>query len=81
MSDTTQENRLLKITTPLGEDFLLLNRLSATEEISSLFSYDVELLHDEGDERTFDPTFIDVKSILGQSVAIEISQRDGTTRT
>ena len=80
MSDTTQENRLLKITTPLGEDFLLINRLSATEEISSLFSFDVELLHDEGEERTFDPTFIDVKSILGQAVSIDIYQRDGTTR-
>ena len=81
MSDTTQENRLLKITTPLGEDFLLLNRLSATEEISSLFAFDVELLHDEGDERTFDPTFIDVKTSLGQEVSIDIYQRDGTTRT
>jgi type VI secretion system secreted protein VgrG len=81
MSDTTQENRLLKITTPLGEDFLLLNRLSAIEEISSLFSFDVELLHDEGDERDFEPTFIDVKSILGQEVSIDIFQRDGTTRT
>jgi len=81
MSETTQENRLLKISTPLGEDFLLLNRLSAIEEISSLFSFDVELLHDEGEERDFTPTFIDVKSILGQAVAIDITQRDGTTRT
>jgi len=81
MSETTQENRLLKISTPLGEDFLLLNRLSATEEISSLYSFDVELLHDEGTERGFAPTVVDAKNILGQAVAIEIFQRDGTTRT
>ncbi|HLM59834.1 MAG TPA: type VI secretion system tip protein TssI/VgrG, partial [Pyrinomonadaceae bacterium] len=81
MSATTQENRLLKITTPLGEDFLLLNRLSATEEISSLFSFEVELLHDEGDERGFVPTVVEAKSILGQEVSIDIYQRDGTTRT
>jgi hypothetical protein len=45
---------------------LLLNRLSATEEISSLFAFDVELLHDEGDERTFDPTFMMSKLFWGK---------------
>ena len=81
MSETTQQDRLMAISTPLGEDFLLINRLWATEEISSLFSIEVELLHDEGEERDYEPTFIDVKSILGQEVAINIYQRDGTTRT
>lgn len=81
MSETTQHDRLLAISTPLGDDFLLLNRLWATEEISALFSIQVELLHDEGDERDFEPTFIDVKTILGQEVAVAIRQRDGTTRT
>jgi type VI secretion system secreted protein VgrG len=60
---------------------LLLNRLTADEEISSLFSFQVELLHDEGDERGFTPTAVDAKSILGQEVSIDIYQRDGTTRT
>ncbi|MCY7377459.1 MAG: type VI secretion system tip protein VgrG [Pyrinomonadaceae bacterium] len=77
---TTQQNRLLNIFTPLGADFLLLNRLSATEEISSLFSFEVELLHEEN-EVGFETTVVDVKAILGQAVAIEIAQRDGTTRT
>jgi len=81
MGETTQQNRLLSITTPLGEDFLLLNRLTATEEISTLFSFEVELIHDEGEERTFEATAIDPTSILGQAVSIDITQRDGTTRT
>lgn len=76
---TTQENRLLKITTPLGEDFLLLNRLTATEEISSLFSYEVEVLHEE-DEPGYEATTIDVKKLLGKEVSVDVTQRDGTSR-
>jgi type VI secretion system secreted protein VgrG len=82
MSDkATQKNRLLSITTPLGEDYLLLNRLTATEEISALFSFEVELMYDHGKIRGFDPQPVDPKSILGQAVAIDIRQPDGTTRT
>lgn len=80
MSNTTQQNRLMVITTPLGEDFLLINRFVATEEISSLFSYEVELLHEE-ETPGFEPTAVDVKSLLGQDVSIDINQRDGTKRT
>ena len=80
MSNTTQQNRLMVITTPLGEDFLLINRFVATEEISSLFSYEVELLHEE-EAPGFEPTAVDVKSLLGQDVSIDINQRDGTART
>lgn len=77
---TTQRNRLMSISTPLGEDFLLINRLTAREEISSLFLFEVEVLHEET-EAGYETTTVDVKSILGQAVAIEISQRDGTIRT
>ncbi len=77
---TTQKNRLLRILTPLGEDFLLLSRLSASEEISSLFSFEVELLHEE-DAPGYETTAVAAASILGQAVNIQIAQRDGTTRT
>lgn len=80
MSTTTQANRLLNIFTPLGEDYLLINRLTATEQISSLFSFEVELLHEE-EEPGFEATVIEAKSILGREVSIDIAQRDGTTRT
>ncbi len=79
MSTTTQLKRLLGISTPLGDDFLLLNRITATEEISSLFSYEVELLHEELTPG-FEPTVVDAKKLLGQPVAIQINQRDQTTR-
>lgn len=77
---TTQKNRLLSITTPLGEDFLLINRLTATEEISSLFSFEVELLHAE-EQPGYEATAVDEKAILGQGVTIQINQRDRTKRS
>jgi len=79
-SVTTQDDRLLSITTPLGKDFLLINRFTANEGISSLFSYEAELLHEENDPG-FTPTPVDVKSILGKAVTVSIEQRDKTKRT
>jgi type VI secretion system secreted protein VgrG len=76
---TTQRNRLMAIYTPLGEDFLLINKLSASEGLSELFSFEVELLHEE-EEAGYAPTMVDANSLLGQSVTVAISQRDGTTR-
>lgn len=77
---TTQKNRLLSITTPLGEDFLLINRLTAREEISSLFAFEVELVHAE-EQPGYEATAVDEKAILGQGVTIEINQRDRTKRS
>jgi type VI secretion system secreted protein VgrG len=71
---TTQDGRLLSIITPLGKDFLLINKLSATEEISKLFSYEVELLHEENEAGT-EPTVVDVQALLGQSATITIEQK------
>ncbi len=76
---TTQDNRLLAIYTPLGKDFLLLNRITAAEGLSKLFSVDVELLHEEL-EAGFDPTVVDPISIIGKAVTVTIDQRDGTLR-
>lgn len=76
---TTQDNRLLNITTPLGKDFLLINTLTANEGISKLFSYEIELLHEETEEG-YEPTVVDVQRLLGQSVSIKLEQRDKTTR-
>ena len=80
MSITTQDARLLSISTPLGKDFLLLNRLTANEQMSALFSVEVELLHEENDAGN-KPTTIDVQSILGQAVTIGFTHRDATART
>ena len=76
---TTQDNRLLAIYTPLGKDFLLLNRISASEGLSQLFSFEVELLHEE-EQPGFTPTVVDPTTIIGKAVTVQIDQRDGTVR-
>jgi type VI secretion system secreted protein VgrG len=76
---TTQDGRLMSIATPLGKDFLLINRFTATEGLSQLFSIDVELLHEEN-EVSFTPTKVDPTSLLGQGVTISIAALDGSTR-
>lgn len=63
----------------MGKDFLLINRLKAVEEISSLYAFEVELLREEK-EAGFEPTVINPDSLLGQAAVIEIYQRDGNTR-
>lgn len=76
---TTQDNRLMKIATPLQDDFLLINTLSAYEEISQLFSFELELLHEEN-EPGIEPTVVEADKMLGQAVTIRVKQRDGTER-
>src|SRR5436190_5273847 len=76
---TTQDGRLMSIATPLGKDYLLINRFTAHEGISQLFSYDVELLHEEN-EASYAPTTVDPKSLLGQAVTIFIAAGDGSER-
>jgi type VI secretion system secreted protein VgrG len=69
----------MAIYTPLGEDFLLINRFSAREGISELFEFEAELLHEESDSDST-PTDIDPADLLGKAVTIAIDQRDGTIR-
>ncbi|MFL6468849.1 MAG: type VI secretion system Vgr family protein, partial [Pyrinomonadaceae bacterium] len=76
---TTQDGRLMQIVTPLGKDHLLINRFSAREGLSQLFSYDIELVHEEN-EALFSPTAVDPHSLLGQSVTIGISSDDESKR-
>jgi type VI secretion system secreted protein VgrG len=79
MPNTTQTDRLMQITTPLDYDFLLISRVSATEGLSRLFSFEVELLHEE-ENPGFEPTVVDATQMLGQGVTVTIDQRDGTKR-
>lgn len=76
---TTQDGRSISIKTPLAKDFLLLNRVSVSEAISELFVCDVELLHEEN-EKSYQPTDVDVKALLGNPVTITLTQDDGTSR-
>ena len=69
----TQENRTLKLTTPLGEDVLLLAGLSGQEAISSLFQFHLDLLAENRRQINFD-------ELLGKKVAIEVMLPDDKTR-
>jgi type VI secretion system secreted protein VgrG len=75
-----QKERILQFSfPPLGQDFLLIEGLEGTEGLSQLFSFDLQLLHEETTEGT-KPTFVDPKSILGKQVSVECVERDGTKR-
>jgi type VI secretion system secreted protein VgrG len=73
MASYTQADRPLKITTPLGEDVLLLTGIQGHEEISRLFDFEVSLLADLEKDVTFD-------KIIGQSVTVEMRMQDGNKR-
>jgi len=77
---TTQEGRLLRITTPLDDDYLLLESFSVTEGLSRLYAIEAVLVHEEDDPGA-KPTIIDPKKLIGQSATIELTQSDDTLRT
>lgn len=70
MENYTQDNRPMKITTPLGKDELLLESFNGLENISRLFAFDAEMLslnHDiEFDDIVGKPCLITVKLADGQ---------------
>lgn len=68
----TQENRLISLTTPLGEDVLLLAGFSGHEAVSRLFSFHLDLLSEQPP--------IDFTKIVGQVVTISVKQADDTPR-
>lgn len=77
---TTQEGRLLKLTTPLGADVLLIKRLRAEEGLNKLFHFTLDILHDHDNEMSDAPMLVDVSRLLGQPMTITVEQNDGTKR-
>ncbi|MGB5832700.1 MAG: type VI secretion system tip protein VgrG, partial [Thiohalocapsa sp.] len=67
-----QQNRSLSVSTPLGDDVLLLRGMTATEQLGRLFEYELELISDN----------IDIKheDLLGQSVTVRLDLLDGQQR-
>ena len=68
----TQENRLIAIDTPLGEDVLLLTGFSGSEGLSVLFSFGLDLLSENNN--------ILFEDIIGQNVTVSIVLADGGRR-
>ena len=69
----TQEKRILKLTTPLGADVLLLVGLSGQEAISSPFQFHLDLLAENRRDINFD-------QLLGKKAAIEVKMPNGNSR-
>ena len=64
--------RVMEIVTPLGEDVLLFHGMSAREEMSRPFEYQLDLLSKRKD--------VPVDDILGKNVTIKLGLSDDETR-
>jgi type VI secretion system secreted protein VgrG len=76
----TQAHRDMKIVTPLPADFLLLTGLSASETISQLFHFDLDVVVENtklDQVLQHDPVF---DKVLGQRVAVELVLPNGNLR-
>lgn len=73
MPDYKQADRPLILTTPLGEDALLLTALRGREAVSQLFHFELDLLGQPGTDIRFD-------RILGESITIKMRLLDGSFR-
>ncbi len=72
MAAFTQNDKLMSITTPLGEDVLLLAGLRGTEAISRLFSFELDLLSTN--------TAISFEDIIGKRATVKLELADGGDR-
>ncbi|WP_136526052.1 type VI secretion system Vgr family protein [Geomonas ferrireducens] len=68
----TQQDRLLSISTVLGDDVLLLTELSGEEGISRSFRFEMSLLSEQH--------AISCESLLGSNVTVSIALADGNRR-
>ena len=68
----TQKNRLLNLTTPLGDDVLLLTSFSGNEEMSRLFSFQLQMISDNN--------AITASDIVGKDVTFSVRLPDDSFR-
>lgn len=71
MANITQDNRLIRIVTPLGEDVILLRELYGQEGISRLFKFHLDLASEDD--------AIDFNDIIGQNVTLAVKLADNET--
>ncbi|MEJ1342434.1 MAG: type VI secretion system tip protein VgrG [Candidatus Sedimenticola sp. (ex Thyasira tokunagai)] len=67
-----QTERNISISTPLGEDVLVFQRMDASESLSQLFNYELELLSDGGE--------ILYEDLLGQTATVTLTKDDDSKR-
>jgi len=61
----SQQARTLSVTTPLGEDILLLRSMRGSEHLSTLFEYELELISESRQP-------IKHEDLLGQPVTVQL---------
>ena len=66
---TLEGNRYLYLTTPLGEDKLLLSGFAGKEALSQLFQFELDLLADN-------TTSVDFEKLIGQKVSFGVQGAD-----
>ena len=66
MAQFSQTNRLLQVTTPLSKDALLVTAFNGSEQISSLFTFDLNLIAENS-------TQIDFSKIVGNQITLKIA--------
>lgn len=72
MAEYTQERQLMRVQTTLGEDELMLERLTGKEAVSSPYLFELELLSENGE--------VDGEELLRSEVTIELDLPDGSVR-
>ena len=72
MAKFTQANRSLAVSTPLGQDILLLTGFNGQEELSQLFRYQLDMLSEKDDIAPAD--------IVGKNVSWTVQPIGGTVR-
>ncbi len=72
MSELTQANREIRVTTPLGDDVLLIRAMSGREELGRLFEYQLELLSETTDA--------DFNKLVGDTITVSLEMGDNKTR-
>ncbi|WP_035607994.1 type VI secretion system tip protein TssI/VgrG [Haloferula sp. BvORR071] len=68
----TQQDRRLKLTTPLGEDVLMITRFNGEEELSKTYRYELDLV-------STDPK-VKFDDIVGQNVTVKVEAEKSGTR-
>jgi type VI secretion system secreted protein VgrG len=68
----TQAGRFLSVTTPLGEDVLLLESFQGREEMSAPYEFELEMISEQDQ--------VDAGAIIGRSVAFALHPKHGDAR-
>lgn len=70
--DFTQDNLALTVSTPLGQDTLLLTRVRGEERLSGLFRFTLDMTSEDSN--------LDFDSIVGQNATVTLELATGTKR-